>query len=159
MQDPPRPEGIEAADDRFQQRLWRLQRAGWWAMALILTAALAGAFGNGPLSTARIDRDGVVLAYDRIVRASRDEVLTLAIADGRPARISLDQAWLDRVVLRDIRPTPVLGEARAGAQVLAFAAQPGATLTLRYEPLRAGLLRGRIEADGTAIDFTQIALP
>jgi hypothetical protein len=32
--------------------MWRIERIGWSAMAAILTAALAGVFGHGPVSRA-----------------------------------------------------------------------------------------------------------
>lgn len=37
-----------------QRRCWKLERASWAVMALVLLAAMAGLFGSGPLSWATV---------------------------------------------------------------------------------------------------------
>jgi hypothetical protein len=48
-------------DLNFQRREWKIQRAGWVTMALVIIAALLGVFGAGPLSSATIETEGVAL--------------------------------------------------------------------------------------------------
>ncbi|MEN5223510.1 MULTISPECIES: hypothetical protein [Pseudomonas] len=36
-------------DMRMQQRVWRFERVGWYALVLVVLLGLAGLFGNGPL--------------------------------------------------------------------------------------------------------------
>lgn len=41
----------------FQRREWAVQRIAWAAMAAVLTAALLGLFGSGPVSDAVVETD------------------------------------------------------------------------------------------------------
>ncbi|HET8720461.1 MAG TPA: hypothetical protein VFM24_00430, partial [Nitrospira sp.] len=48
--------GIQFDQDlRFQERIWRIERVGWLAMAAILFAAVLGLFGRGLLSQASVE--------------------------------------------------------------------------------------------------------
>jgi hypothetical protein len=40
-----------------QQKTWTIQRIGWGGMALIVLAALGGAFGSGPLARTDVTDD------------------------------------------------------------------------------------------------------
>lgn len=65
----------------LQRREWRARQIGWSAPGLLLSAALAGLFGSGPLSSARASDPGGGLAVDcpRFVRASAAQRLLFEI--------------------------------------------------------------------------------
>ena len=49
-------------DHDFQRRSWRLQRAGWIVLSLVLLAGLLGLFGSGPLAHATVGAPGCPVA-------------------------------------------------------------------------------------------------
>ena len=153
----------------FQRREWRAQRAGWWAMALVLVLALAGVFGRGPLAHATLESpDGHLrVEYDRLAAVAGEADLRIHVApaaapDGL-VRVWLDRAWVEGVNVEDIQPTPQrvivagdrmyyefpVGSTRA-ASVVRFEFRPDAML--RRE-LRVGL------TDGPTLAATQFIYP
>ncbi|HKR79410.1 MAG TPA: hypothetical protein VJR69_06875 [Nitrospira sp.] len=78
--------GIQIDEDlRFQARIWRIERIGWWGIAAILAAAIAGLFGRGPISrtTAPLadpahPGGGMLLDYERFGRAHSDSQFVLS---------------------------------------------------------------------------------
>ena len=153
----------------FQRREWRVQRAGWWTIWLVLVLALGGVFGRGPLARATLGGIGNPLRaeYDRFARHGGESDLRLhvapaAVTDG-VARVWLDREWVEGMDVLDIEPRPervtVAGDQlrydfRVGStsqpSVIRFALQPDAML--RRE-LRAGLV------DGPTLAGTQFVYP
>src|SRR5688572_20481984 len=85
MPEPERVGTLEVHQDmEFQQREWRVQKLGWILMFLFIAAAVAGAFGAGPVSNATAGEQGsaVWVDYERFGR--RGGPLTLRI-HARPA--------------------------------------------------------------------------
>ena len=94
----------------FQRREWRAQQIGWVVLGLFLTAALAGLFGSGPLSSARAtdSRGGLAVDYQRFVRAGAGQRLRFEIdaPDAGPVELRLSRSYLDAVRVEDVRPPP-----------------------------------------------------
>src|SRR5262245_38055738 len=60
----------------FQERMWLMERIGWWGIAAIPLAAAAGLFGHGPVSRATLEvtddtqpAHPMALEYERFGRA------------------------------------------------------------------------------------------
>ena len=61
---------------RHHYAAWRAERVAWCVMALVLLATLLGAFGDGPLSDARVGSPRTfTVEYDRLLRSSSPALL------------------------------------------------------------------------------------
>ena len=96
----------------FQQRSWRVQRAGWIAMALVTLLALLGLFGSGPLGNATAGEEGAPLRleYGRFVRLGAPSHLRVHIGPGTTpngeAHLWLSRAYLEEIEIQRITPEP-----------------------------------------------------
>lgn len=68
-------------DMPMQQRVWRFERVGWYVLVAIVLLALAGLFGNGPLSDAEVvSQDGRVrVEYQRLSRSGTTDSIFITI--------------------------------------------------------------------------------
>jgi len=96
----------------IQHRTWTLQHMGWAAMALLITLALTGFFGSGPLArtTATDSLDFLQIEYDRFGRYEGELLLQFTVA---PRAIHDDRVtlWMDRaywtgLAVEHITPEP-----------------------------------------------------
>jgi hypothetical protein len=112
MGEPKRVGKIQVEEDlQFLKREWRLQRVGWIAMALVLFAALLGAFGHGALSQARAGDPRIFGAeYSRIIRHGSTDELTILVGPALQAdsvvRIAISSAYLTEFQIEDVQPEP-----------------------------------------------------
>jgi hypothetical protein len=102
----------EQEEPATTEREWRVQRAGWVLLALIVVAALAGVFGPGPLSwsTTSAADGSLSVEYSRFARnggpiAVRLEVAPSAAVDGQ-VQVVLSSELLDSLEVRQIVPEP-----------------------------------------------------
>jgi hypothetical protein len=153
----------------FQRTEWRVQRIGWFVMALMVLAALAGLTGNGMLAraTAGGPPDPVRLEYGRFERLRAPATLTVEIAGGAITgeRVEL---WIERTYLRGVSiesivPEPREVRAAANGLIYVFAADdPGYPLTIAFDLRHAdsGRKSGRVAlVDAPAISFDQFVYP
>ena len=151
----------------FQRRQWRWQQIGWVVFAVILVAALLGAFGNGPLSasTSHSADDTLTVAWERIVRRQGLSELTLTVA---PEAVVAGEVtvWLDPATASQVeRVSPEPSEVETGADRMrwTFAADPAdgpVTIVFDLTPTDLGpnTVRLGIEA-GAELEIRQIVLP
>ena len=123
MRDDVRATSLELDQDaRAQRHEWRFERSGWATIALLVAAALAGLFGDGPLAHATSRNGAATLEYDRTVRYGTSATLTLSLppaAGGDTmATVSIDRAFLDNVDVEHIVPEPV--ETRASSTLVEY---------------------------------------
>lgn len=151
----------------FQRRTWRAERIAWLLMALIIVAALLGAFGNGPLSrTAVSSGDGrVSAAYDFIQRRSSGSLIELDISSAVPSSGVL-AVLANRVLLNDFRIEEIQPQPASAAFVpegilwrFNAGGGTGGSVLLRVYGLQPGLKRVSISAGGSRIDLQIIVLP
>lgn len=159
-------------DLKFQQRDWRLQRAGWALMALILLLAAGGLFGRGPLAHASAGdaASGLTIRYERIERRHADssvriEVAAPAAPANEPLRLIVDSTWLENAGVQQILPAPSTTQIAGSRVVYLFErsdAGDGAPtrITLQLQPEAFGRIHGRIGLqDGPQLELTQFVLP
>lgn len=154
MADRPAP-GLELEEDEaFHERVWRLRRAGWLAMVLLILVGLTGLLGVGPLSRAAVsDASGLDVEHARFARAEAPESLRIRLpaqADGY--RLAVSGAFLDRVRVESVVPAPVRTEALGDQVVYVFAGRPGAdaVATVHFTPHTIGLARAGLGVPGRA---------
>jgi hypothetical protein len=162
----PRPQVAE--DLRLQRLEWSAQRAGWAVLGVFVGLSLLGLFGQGPLSRTSAGEGGsLVLHYERFWRQMSPMSITVRLApeatrEGE-ARLLLNQAYLEKVVVEHVMPEPKSVEAAPAGTVFAFKiAQPGreAAITFVVEPRKFGCLEGAIELEKqTSVVFRQIIYP
>lgn len=149
----------------LQRRVWRAERTGWVVMALLLLAALLGAFSHGLLSDATVaGSDGNLrVDYERFAHktARSHFVITLARAP-QEAQIRLSPSFLQFYDIEMLYPEAVRSSAGAGGLDLVFAPSAAGDLSIHIavRPKRFGIASLAVEANGQErTDFTQFIYP
>ena len=152
---------------RHHAAAWRIKHFAWAAMALILAAACAGAFGRGRLSreTLRDTSGRLALERERVVRRDAPAQWTLRLGGEAvgPLRISIDQdsaAWMN---ITRIDPQPERVETGGGRLHYVFHRTTGAApcvILFFFEPLQFGRKESELEAsDGARLRFATWVFP
>ena len=166
----PRYGDIEVDQDLdFQRRDWRAQRIGRIVMLAIVVAALGGAFGDGPLSSASAHSSNghLQVDYERIARHSASLPLRVHVGPHAPGDSVVD-LWIDEdymhgLVVRDISPAPV--QTRAGDRRLIYRfhlADPSraADVVFQVDAQKLWSRRGAIGlVNGDSVPLRQFVLP
>ena len=94
------------------RRTWRFERIGWGVIAVAIIGGLAGAFGDGPLSSASVvsaDRR-VGVQFERVVRYNAPSTLEVRLAPDRVGdtivTVSLDTAYVRAVEVHHFSDQP-----------------------------------------------------
>jgi hypothetical protein len=123
----PRVGDLEIEHDMdFQRREWKIQRAGWAFMVLVIIAALLGLLGHGPLSrTSASDPDGVLtVEYERFVHYHKPLTLRFHISgtatNKDDLRLWVDRSYLDALDIHSITPEPERVEAGVDRHLFVF---------------------------------------
>ena len=162
--------GLELKEDhRFQRASWTAQRVGCWLMGLGVVAALLGAFGGGPLSSATAgDKDSSFwVEYERLGRLSAPHVMKLHVGSG-VARDGKVQLWLGRQFLEAAEspiftPEPARSLLDHDRAIYEFdVADPGRefAVAFRYKPSSPGRSRAAAGVLGrAAVEFGTFTYP
>ena len=155
------------SEDSFTRREFAAESIGWVLLSLVLVAALLGALGGGPVSSAQeVSPSGrITLDYQRITHQDADDHVVVGIArrgsETGMETIHLGGQWLQQLDLRQITPeasettgTPDGLELTIGAR----GAGP-VRVVLAFRTRAVGLTRGLLRVDGEEIPFTQLVLP
>ena len=156
-------------DHEFQRRSWRLQRAGWMVLTLVLLAGMLGLYGAGPLAHATVGAPGAPLRleYDRFGRLGAPSMWTALLrpSTGRPgeAILHLDRGFTDHFQIERVQPAPDRTEAGPDHSVYVFRVTgPGepVRVTFRLKPEQIGPMTGRVrEEGGSWLTCTQFVFP
>jgi hypothetical protein len=164
---------LEIDEDRaFQNRMWRIERIGWWSIAGILLAAAAGLFGHGPLSRTTLELTDyrqpaqvMVLDFDRFGRAHSESQFIFSRPAG-PRQAPTFTLWLSGDYLTDVEilritPDPVSQEPVLSGVRYRFHLEEGAqTVIFRFKAERGGRLSGAFRLnDGPPAAFRQWLFP
>lgn len=156
-------------DLAFEEREWRMERAGRALVILVMLVALGGLFGNGPLSWTTVTTpDGALrVSYERFGRRGGPQELTLR-ATARAGRsgswqVEVSRDYLASLQVSAITPEPDAVETVEGAVRYRFAqAAPGADLevVLAVTPRLVWSQRGEVRlAGGQPATVTQFFFP
>jgi hypothetical protein len=147
---------IEVDQDLDHARvLWRVQRIGWAAMALVILAGLLGLLGSqGPLTRAQASTTGLSIDYDRFARHGATSSL---VAEVEPAPQSdtatlwLAREYLDGVEIESVIPDPERTETRDDVVLFTFMAKDRsrpARITFNVRPGQYWSEEIRVGVDG-----------
>jgi hypothetical protein len=160
---------IEIDEDLpFQKKLWRIERAGWVTMALLLGASMLGLCGSGPLGRAELGDagGGLRVHYERLTRHQTSTRLLVRVRRTRGqavVRIALDRAFLDGVELERVLPEPERVQASGEQVVFVFGNDvqaPQMTASFYLRPIDIGARTTRVDAPGVAsVPLTQWVFP
>jgi hypothetical protein len=159
---------LEVSQDlEHEKKFWRVQRIGWIVLGLVWLAGLAGLFGSGLVSKATASGPDLRLEYERFVRYTAPQELTLHLgpaATARPkVRLWVDRQYLESQQIESVVPEPESVEAGPDRMVFIFSmAQPGAptSITVRLQTQRIGSAEGRVGVEGGgSLDFHQVVYP
>lgn len=147
-----------------RRRAEKVRTAGRILVALLLVAALAGAFGGGPLSEGVIESAGLRLEYQRIARFNSPEKLKLHIpAPSEEIRLHIDSQFLESIDIERIDPEPKEMELMRTGQIWIFPVQDTnspVSISIDYRPDGFGKTSGQIEIEGRgALAFKQFYFP
>lgn len=111
MAEPTKSNGLQLDSDvALQERMWLAERIGWILTALVLVAALLGAFGgSGPLNQGHYDDpDGSLsVKYQRMARHATETSLEVRfLPQGRQAELWISNVSLEGLSLQRVLPEP-----------------------------------------------------
>ncbi|WP_087500754.1 hypothetical protein [Pseudomonas sp. SID14000] len=153
-------------DMRMQQRVWRFERVGWYALVLIVLLALAGLFGNGPLSDAQVSsEDGrVQVDYQRLSRSGTTDNLRITVRGiaGEPVTLLLGGTLLREASIETLQPEPQASRSHGQSLLLQLGTSKEGIATL-YLTLRSeyvGTLEGVVRAGpSSTVHFSTFLYP
>lgn len=152
---------------RFQRVTWRAQSVGWVMLAVLLTAALLGAFSRGPLSSTTLHSEGGAFSveYQRLLRNGASDSMIIRVFDVPEAaalRIAFSPAFLEAFAIESTSPPPA--ETATSADGVEFAYPLPRTLPagiyLSLRPQKSGLAESAITLNGRdTARLTQFTYP
>jgi hypothetical protein len=154
-------------DPRLQERIWSWQRAAWAGIGVILTAALVGFFGDGPISRTTVrDPDGLLqVGYERFGRCLSAMTLEVRLRPmpGGVVRLWVGRDYLEGAGIERVTPTPGKEIADADGTTFLLSTAPAdrdVRVAVHLNPARPGLLRARLRReDGPSVEFVQLIYP
>lgn len=162
--------GMDVEQDMtFQRRQLTAQRVGWALGCLVLLAALAGVFGEGPLSSATASDQSMPFSvqYRRFARHGAPAALQVHLQAGAiqkdSVRIWLNSDYLAGINIETIFPEPASVEAGPDRMTYVFELEePGQSATFTFNIMQeaTGMLPVRVGLeDGEPLRFRQFVYP
>lgn len=153
----------------FQQMCWKLQRACWVVMTLVIVAAIAGLIGTGPVSDVSAGKpgDAIWVEYQRFARLCAPEELKVHVGKGQ-ARDGRVTVWLNRefvegLQVEEVTPHPESVEAFGDRLAYVFRTPNPAdevAVTFDVQPKSWGRQRGTVGvAGGTSVALARLVYP
>ncbi|WP_263264756.1 hypothetical protein [Pseudomonas sp. RIT-PI-S] len=96
-------------EDMTRERwAWRVERAGWYVLMLIVALTLLGLFSKGPLSSVTVASDDGALRveYERFSRNGAEETMTITAKGhpGEPLQVVLGARLLEGMAIEALQP-------------------------------------------------------
>lgn len=153
-------------EDRFHHREWAMQRVGWVIIAAIVVLALAGLFGDGPLSDASVSsREAGSIAYERYTRDGARTTLTITPSatalQGNVVRVAIPSAYLQSFSVEEITPEPTQARMSGEDVIYEFTiCGAGSSISLLLMPEKAGRHGAQIViGSAEPLAFSQFTYP
>jgi hypothetical protein len=139
-------------DMRFQRRTWMLERVAWIMLGLLICAALAGAFANGPISKAKASNGELSVEYQRFQRLTRLFDFAVRIGGAAVPVLKLNRAFQETYEIVSIEPQPERSAGGPDGIELTFARSGSGELAVVIwaHPRRWGSIALQVQAGGSA---------
>lgn len=152
-QSPLRSDGLQLDEHRgFQERFWKIERVGWLVFAILIVAALFGAFGaGGPLATKVVEAQGATIEHPRVGRWESADEMTVRFKPGRDTySVELSPSFAEAFQVEDIQPLPAKTTIGARGQVLTFEspARDGGSIKLHVRAQSVGMASYEVSVNG-----------
>ncbi|HEX7036287.1 MAG TPA: hypothetical protein VF210_10960 [Pseudomonadales bacterium] len=159
-----RDDGLQVEEHPgFQRAFWVTQRVAWVVFGVVLLLALAGLTGGGGyLAQGTVVVGGAEVRYPRVARWEAADELRVAFPAGAEVhRLTLGGAFLDHYAVEAAMPRPHRALGTEAGLALEFAGQAGEPLhaVLQLRPLRPGMPRFAVTADGASAEVNAVILP
>jgi hypothetical protein len=153
-------------DMRFQQRSWRIERASWIVIALLLIAALGGLFFHGPLSqtTAKSPDGSLAVEYERFAHKTAVTHFIIRVSPPVPSQVlvRLSPGFLNVHDIDWLAPRPLRSSGGSYGLELVFAPSAAGDLAVHLgaRPKRFGIASVHVEVEGRgAVNINQLVYP
>lgn len=148
-------------DVNFQRRIWTAQRIGWLIIGLVILATLLGVFGNGPLSRASVQGNGLRLEYERFGRLQQPTRLRFLLPPSKhDTKVSLGRDYLAAFQIDHITPEPKEVASTGPWLTYRFTGPGPLVVTFDVLPLEFGRLEGSAAiSPSAALAFEQFIYP
>ncbi len=151
----------------FQRRWWRLEKAAWLVLVLVLIADALGAFGRGWIARGeRHTTDGTLrLQYERIERAGTPSNMLITFSPSavhdQKVRLFSSNTIVNELGAQRIIPQPTLSEIGPGGITYTFPTSGSpAAVSIALQPSYPGIHRFEIEVPGgEPVRATIVVLP
>lgn len=148
-------------DMSFQRRTWKLERAGWVFMAVIVLASILGLIDKGPLSgTRKGDARTLEVEYDRFIHLDTRAQLHVRLPVEGPFSIQWPFEYLEKAEISRTTPEPADMTSHDGLVTYSFASRPGtADVLFDVTARKAGSAKGFVQSGEHRVDFSQFVYP
>jgi hypothetical protein len=154
-------------DQSLRRREWRLVRAGWLLLAVLIGGALLGLLGPGPLSwtTARSEQGLLEVEFQRFSHLEADDLLTVTASGGAAQGDTVDLVfgldWVRAVTITDITPQPSDQTLTPEGLRLTLPVERGADVPIQiaFRPSDVGRADGVVAVEGDSVTFGQFVYP
>lgn len=158
-------DGLQLEQDLdFERTQWRVARATWTVLLIVMAATVLGLFGNGPLSSARIQgsQPGFAVEYARFARfgSTLRMIVHVPVDAQGTIRFSLPHTFLRAFHVQTITPDPV--ETRLVADGVEYQFEGGAAsplVMIELQPVQRGVVQGVVQAAAGTLQFWQFIYP
>jgi hypothetical protein len=149
---------IKLAEKYFavQKVEWRIFRACWILMGLVLAGAALGLFGKGLLSNRTYAAQGVQITYPRFMRIENETELYIRVNEaGSETVIGINNDYLRKVRIDQVIPEPRSVQVRDNTLIYRFHPVQNGFLTFFLRPQRMGSHPLEITVAGKKLRFHQ----
>lgn len=132
---------IELVEERhsFEKRELRIHKIFGVCMVLFLTAGLLGLFGDGMVSSQKIEASEYEITYDRFVRNESPTELFVHLENAeKTTTISFNEAYTEKVEIKNIVPSPASVQIKNGLLVLNFNTSREGVIIFYLWPIESG---------------------
>ncbi len=145
----------------FQRREWIAERIGRVIMGIVVIAAALGCLGPGLLSHTQVSVHGVIVQYDRFLRATDESELVVRLEEQveRARNVAFDRAGLEHMTIARVLPEPSSTRSDSTTVTYAFPAPGSQEMRFTIKPERAGLFRPKLVVESRGIELWQLVFP
>lgn len=143
----------------LHRRGWIIQRIGWVLMFAFLIAAILGLFGEGPLSSKKIQAGGVSVEYERFCRYEHGMVIRLQSDGENINTVSIPQTYLKSFRVATIIPEPAKQVATTGSVQYQFEGPQNNIVSFYLNPVNRKTVEGMFQVNNHPFTIKQTIYP